>query len=340
MTFQAKPFGSSPAPLMFVAKYENDGWDNGTIEPFTDLVLSPFAMCFHYGQTVFEGLKAYRSEDDQILVFRQQENFLRMNKSLERMAMPTLPQKLWEEGILSLISNLRDEVPPHGEGSLYIRPFALATQPKLGVELSDEYLFLVTACQVGAYYDKNLKVKVEKEFTRAAPGGAGSAKCGGNYGSAFYPFKKAKAEGFDQILWTDSKSHEFFEESGTMNFGFFIEDTFITPPASDTILDGITRKSIIELVKDKGYKVEVRPFSVTELKEAFTKGLKIEAFGLGTAAVIAPFESISIDGVKYACYCAPDAKMFNLKKELKGIQEGKVFDKYGWNTIVEKFVEA
>ena len=340
MTFQAKPFGASPAPLMFVAKYENDSWDNGTIEPFTDLVLSPFAMCFHYGQTVFEGLKAFRSADDQILVFRQHDNFLRMNKSLERMAMPVLPQQLWEEGLLTTLSKLTEEVPPHGEGALYIRPFVIASQPKLGVELSNEYLFLVTACQVGAYYEKNLKVKVEKEFTRAAPGGAGSAKCGGNYGGVFYPFKKAKDEGFDQILWTDSKTHDFFEESGTMNFGFLIEGTFITPPTSDTILNGITRKSVIQIAKDMGITVEIRPFSVSELKVAFNKGLKIEAFGMGTAAVIAPFESITIDDINYACYCAADATMFELKSKLKGIQEGNIADKYNWNTIINEYVEA
>ncbi|MEM1134956.1 MAG: branched-chain amino acid aminotransferase [Bacteroidota bacterium] len=334
MTNLASSFGANPAPQMFVAKYADDQWDSGKIQAFSDLVLSPFAMCFHYGQTVFEGLKVFRTADNQVTIFREKDNYLRINKSLERMAMPTIPSYLWENGVVELTHKVKDYVPAFREGTLYLRPFVIATQPKLGVEISNEYLFIVAACPVSSYYSKPLRVKVEKHFTRAAPGGAGYAKCGGNYGSAYYPFKRAKEAGFDQILWTDACKHEFFEESGTMNYGFIIDNTFITSPASDTVLDGITRKSVMQLAKDLQMQVEERPFSVTELRTAFSENKKVEAFGLGTAAVLAPFESISIDDVNFPCYHAQDATMLKLKKLLLAIQIGEREDKYHWNTLV------
>lgn len=336
MANRKSSFGANPAPLMYVAKFAEGKWQDGNIQAFGDITLSPFAMCFHYGQTIFEGLKAFRSTDDQILIFRQGDNYKRLNKSLERMAMPPLPWHFWEEGILSLVSRLEAVVPPFQEGNLYLRPFVIATQAKLGVEASNEYLFLVVASPSSSYYNEALRVKVEKHYTRAAPGGAGYAKCGGNYGGALLPFRKAMEEGFDQILWTDAHSHELFEESGTMNLGFIIDGTFITPPASDTILDGITRWSVIQLAKDLGIRVEERPFSVSELKDAFAKKQKVEAFGIGTAASIAPFKSISIDGVNYTCYHAADAQLYQLKSMLQGIQMGKITDSYGWNTAVEQ----
>ena len=336
MADQKNTFGTQPAPLMYMAKFEAGKWQEGKIQPFGDLTLSPFAMCFHYGQTVFEGLKAFKSPDQQVSIFRHEDNYHRLNASMERMVMPVLPRSNWDTGVLSLVKDLKNVVPSFGYGVLYIRPFVIATQAKLGVDAADEYLFMVVAGPVSSYYNQPLRMKVERHYTRAAPGGVGYAKCGGNYGGALLPFQKAKEEGFDQVLWTDANTHEWFEESGTMNFGFIIGDTFITPPVSDTILDGITRKSVIQLAQDLGLAVEERGFSVSALKTAFEAGQRVEAFGIGTAAGIAPFKSISIDGVDYSCYHEEDAQMYKIKSTLLGIQTGELEDKYAWNTVVSQ----
>lgn len=330
-------FGSTPAPLMYLAKYEQRKWQKGAIQTFTDLLLSPFAMCFHYGQTVFEGLKAFKNPTQQAAVFRHADNFDRINASLERMAMPPIPRSNWDEGILSLVADLKDVVPSFGYGALYLRPFVIATQAKLGVEASNEYLFLVVAGPVQSYYPHPLKVKVERHYTRATPGGVGYAKCGGNYGGSLLPFRKAKEEGFDQILWTDAKDHEWFEESGTMNVGFIINGQFISPAPSDTILDGITRRSVVQIAKDLDISVEETPFSVSALRDAFKQGQRVEAFGIGTAAGIAPFKEISIDGELFACHHTEDALMYQLKRNLLDIQMGVVEDRHHWNTpIIER----
>lgn len=336
MADQKSAFGTQPAPLMYMAQFKAGQWQKGKIQPFADITLSPFAMCFHYGQTVFEGLKAFKSPTQQVSIFRPEDNYHRINTSMERMAMPVLPRSNWDEGVLSLVRDLKNVVPSFGYGVLYIRPFVIATQAKLGVDASEEYLFMVVAGPVSSYYSHPLRVKVERHYTRAAPGGVGYAKCGGNYGGALLPFQKAKEEGFDQILWTDANTHEWFEESGTMNFGFIIDNTFITPPVSDTILDGITRKSVIQLAQDQGLTVEEKGFSVSALKAAFDAGQKVEAFGIGTAAGIAPFKSISIDGIDHACYHDTDARMYQLKSTLVGIQTGELVDQYNWNTVVSK----
>lgn len=334
MANQKPSFGSTPAPLMYLSKFENGKWQKGTIQTFSDITLSPFAMCFHYGQTVFEGLKAFKNPEQQVSVFRHADNFDRINISLERMAMPPIPRSNWDEGILDLVADLRNVVPSYGYGTLYLRPFVIASQAKLGVEAANEYLFLVVASPSGSYYSNPLKVKVERHYTRAAPGGVGYAKCGGNYGGSLLPFRKAKEEGFDQILWTDSRDHEWFEESGTMNFGFIIDGQFITPEPSDTILDGITRKSVIQIAKDLDIPVIEQPFSVAQLQQAFEAGKQVEAFGIGTAAGIAPFKEISIDGDLFSCYHEENALMYQLKKNLLGIQTGTVEDRHGWNSIV------
>lgn len=334
MANQKTSFGSTPAPLMYMAKYEQGKWQKGAVQTFTELVLSPFAMCFHYGQTVFEGLKAFKNPEQQVSVFRHADNFDRMNVSLERMAMPPIPRSNWDEGILSLVADLANVVPSFGYGALYLRPFVIATQAKLGIEAANEYLFLVVAGPATSYYTKPLKVKVERHYTRAAPGGVGYAKCGGNYGGSLLPFRKAKQEGFDQILWTDAIDHEWFEESGTMNFGFIIDGQLITPAPSDTILDGITRRSVVQIAKDLEMPVLEEPFSVNALQQAFNRGKSVEAFGIGTAAGIAPFQEISIDGELFHCHHSEDALMFKLKENLLGIQTGVLEDRHQWNTKI------
>ncbi len=328
------PFGKIPTEHMFIAEYKDGKWHNPRITPFHNLVLSPMALCLHYGQTVFEGMKAFVMENGHINIFRINKHYDRFNKSLARMCMPTVPKNLFTEAMHQLVKIDSNWVPTDGDGSLYIRPFMIATEERIGVKISDEYLFMIVCSPTYAYYSSPLKVKIETHFVRAAEGGTGAAKCGGNYGGAYYPTQLAKEEGFDQVLWTDSKNHEFIEESGTMNAMFFIDNVLVTPPLSGSILDGVTRDSILSIARERGMKVEERPISIKELKRAFEVGKRIEAFGAGTAAVVAPIESISIDGHAYKCYLGDDAIMYQLKQQLYDIRKGNTPDTHNWNYIV------
>lgn len=327
-------FGKNPTDHVFLTEYKNGTWNNPRIEPFQELTLSPLALCLHYGQTIFEGFKAYKLADGKVNIFRPKKHQQRMNKSLERMSMPTIPEALFMEAIHTLVDLERNWVPDSEGSSLYLRPFVIATEPRLGVKVSDEYLFMVVCMPMASYYSSNLKVKVETNFVRAAEGGTGFAKCGGNYGGAFYPTQKANEQGFDQVLWTDGKHHEFIEESGTMNVMFAINDTLITPPLSSSILDGVTRDSILTLAKDLGINVEERKISYKELEEAFKTGKNVEAFGVGTAAVISPIELIDINGEKYRPNVNENALLFKLKKQLQAVRKGLAEDKHSWNYIL------
>lgn len=328
------PFGKVPADHLFIARYSGGEWREARIEPFHKLTLSPFSLCFHYGQTVFEGMKAFRMENGSISIFRLQKHHERFNRSLERMGMPDIPYELFREGMRQLIELDSQWVPSGKDTSLYIRPFVIATEEKLGVKISDEYLFLIVCTPVGAYYARPLRVKVETEFIRAADGGTGFAKCGGNYGGAFLPTQRAVADGFDQVLWTDAQNREFIEESGTMNIMFLIDNILITPALSATILDGVTRDSILQLARARGIKIQERKVSIRELESALQSGTRAEAFGAGTAAVVAPIESITIGAETYGCYVEEDAVMFSFKRELQALRTGKADDTWGWNEVI------
>ncbi len=328
------PFGKVPTEHMFVAEYRDGKWQNARITPFHDLTLSPLALCLHYGQTVFEGMKAFMMEDGRINIFRMEKHYDRFSKSLDRMCMPRVPQSLFTEAMHQLVQLDSKWVPEEADGSLYLRPFMIATEDRIGVKIADEYLFMIVASPAYQYYANPLKIKVETHFSRAADGGTGMAKCGGNYGGAFFPTQMAKEEGYDQVLWTDSKTHEFIEESGTMNAMFYIDGTLITPALSGSILDGVTRNSLLALAREKGMKVEERPLAVKELKDALEAGKRVEAFGAGTAAVIAPIASIAVDGKAYDCYVGEDATMFTLKKDLYDIRTGIAPDTHKWNYIL------
>jgi branched-chain amino acid aminotransferase len=328
------PFGKIPAEHQFIAEYRDGAWGNARIEPFADLQLSPFTLALHYGQTVFEGMKAFRMSDGRISLFRPEKHYERFCLSLDRMCMPAMRRELFLEALDTLVNLDKDWVPTDADGSLYIRPFVIATEPRLGVKVSDEYLFMIVTTPAYAYYSAPLNVKVETDFSRAASGGTGFAKCGGNYGGAFYPTQKARAEGFDQVLWTDAGTHEFLEESGTMNLMFCVDGTILTPPLSDTLLDGVTRSSLLQIAKDLELPAEVRPIRWRELQEAFEAGKKVEAFGAGTAAVIAPFASITIEGRAYTCYTGEDAVMYKLRDALHDIRVGAAPDRHGWNRIL------
>ena len=333
--FNHLEFGKYVSDHMLVCDYLNGEWQTPHIMPYANLSLSPSALALHYGLTVFEGMKAFRMQDDGINIFRIDKHYSRFVKSLQRMCMAIVPEEIFTDGLLQLIKLDRAWVPSY-PASLYIRPFMFASESKFGVKVSDEYRFIIFTGPVPALYTKPIKVKVETEYVRAAKGGTGAAKCGGNYGASFLPTKKAHEEGYHQVLWTDSKENKFIEESGMMNVMFVVNNAVVTPPLSDSILDGVTRDSLLTIAKTLGYKTEERKVSVQELKEGITNGSVTEIFGAGTAALISPVSVVGIDGQDYELpsYDANNI-MFKLKNKLDGIRHGMEKDIYNWNFIVE-----
>lgn len=327
--FDNIPFGKQYSDHMFVAEYENGEWSNMRIEPFADLSISPANATLHYAQSVFEGLKAYKKESGEILVFRPQANAHRMIISAERMCIPPIPEELFMSAMTELLKLDEAWIPTKHDTSLYIRPVIFADDPYVGIRPSNTYKFLIFTGPAGAYYSEPVNVKIETKYTRAVKGGVGYAKTAGNYAASLYPALQAQKEGYHQLIWTDGQEHEFIEEAGTMNLLFYINDTLITAPTGDSILNGITRNSVLTLAKDWGMKVEERRLSVTELEEALKKGEVQEAFGAGTAATISQIRMIGCNGQDYVL---PDAKPLSEKffKTLDDIKMGRVEDKYDW----------
>ena len=333
--FDKLEFGKYISDHMFVAEYKNGKWSEGKIVPFGSIEISPAALALHYGQSVFEGMKAFKTESGNINIFRIQKHAERINKSLERMCMAALPEALFEEGVRSFMQVEKDWVPPSDKGSFYLRPFVFASESRYGVKISDEYLFIIFGGPVGPYFPKPLRVKVERVFSRAAPGGTGSAKCAGNYGASFYPTKKAQEEGFDAIIWTDGSKHDFVEESGTMNLMFVQNGKIITPEITDSILPGITRDSLLKIAPSIGLEFEARKISVQEIKEGLESGAITEAFGTGTAAIVAYIHQIHIDGKDYTLPAFTENSVQNrLKMALHGIRTSDQKDAYGWNNFL------
>jgi branched-chain amino acid aminotransferase len=330
--FENLEFGKYIADHMLVCDYYAGEWQAPQIVPFANLSMSPATLALHYGQSVFEGMKAFRMQDGTINIFRIDKHYDRLVKSLERMCMQVPPKEIFEEGLIALVKLDNAWVPTTDGSSLYIRPFVFASEAKFGVKIADEYRFIIFSGPVGPYYPQPLKVKVERHFVRAPKGGTGYAKCAGNYGGAFYPTQEARKNGFDQVLWTDGRENKFIEESGTMNVFFVINDKLLTPALSDSILDGVTRDSLIQIARQKAIAVEERAISVEELKEAFRQNTITEAFGAGTAAVIAPIHLIHIDGVDYKLPSYTANSMMNrLKSWLEDSRSGKTEDIFHWN---------
>ena len=325
------PFGKVFSDHMFSMRYQNGEWQQPRIIPFQDIKMSPATSVLHYGQSCFEGMKANKNKDGEVLLFRPYENARRFNASAERMCMPTIPEDVFVNQIKQLLDIDREWIPMKKDYSLYIRPFLFATDPYVGVKPSETYEFIIFTCPVGAYYQNSVPVKIETEFTRAADGGTGYAKAAGNYAAALYPAKLAEKDGFQQLIWTDAKEHKYIEEAGTMNVMFVVGDTILTPKSSDTILDGITRKTVVDIAKDWGLKVEERRISVSEIIESFEKGTIKEAFGAGTAATIAPINSISFDGFNYKLP-ETDSNSFSSKvlTYIDNYKRGEVVDKFNW----------
>lgn len=325
------PFGKVFSDHMFVADYRDGMWQPPGIMPYADLQLSPASSMMHYGQAIFEGMKCYRSDSGEILLFRPTDNQKRLNVSARRMAMQEVPEEIFMEGLVELLRLDQNWIPTGDGRSLYIRPFLFASDDYIGVKPSDSYKFLIITTPVGAYYDHPLKVKVEKQFFRAVPGGVGFVKASGNYGRSLYPTSLAKKDGYDQLIWTDSKEHKFVEESGTMNLMFVINDTLITPGLSDTILAGITRDSVLTLARDWEMKVEERKISVDEIIQAYHDGKLQEAFGTGTAATIAHISNIGHEGKDFALpKITEDSFSTRVGKAMDDIRRGRIEDKHNW----------
>ena len=324
-------FGKHFTDHMLMADYEDGEWKNVVIKPYAPFEVDPASAMLHYGQTIFEGIKAYKNTKDEVVIFRPDQNFIRFNVSADRMQMPAVPEWLFMGGMKQLIALEKGWIPSLPEHSLYIRPFIIATDPFLGVRPSLTYKFMIILGPSGPYFSAPMKIVIEEKYTRAAPGGVGYAKNGGNYGGSLYPVELAKKRGFDQILWTDAFEHKYVEEVGVMNVMFVIDGKVITPSLErGTVLKGVTRDSAIVLLRDMGYVVEERNLSVDEIVEAHKKGLLQEVFGLGTAAVVSfiinlTYKDYSMDFDLDKLKVAPA-----LKQHLNDIRVGNVPDKYNW----------
>ncbi len=332
-------FGKVFTDYMFTCRYTTEkGWFDAEIKPYQPLVLDPAAMVFHYAQEVFEGQKAYLSPDDKILMFRPLDNAKRLNHSLSRMCMPTFPEELYIEAETELLK-LEKRWIPKGKGtSLYIRPTVIATEPAIGVREAKEFLFYIICSPCGLYFPdgfKPISVMVSEDYVRAAPGGTGNAKAGGNYACGMLGTHIAKEKGYGQIVWLDACERTYIEEMGAMNIFFVRNNTLITPMLTGTILEGITRRSIIELARSLGITVEERRIAVSDIVEGIQDGSVTEAFAAGTAAIIAPIGKIAYKNIEYSISTEPGILTKKLYDQLLGIQYGELDDPFGWVVTIQ-----
>ena len=333
--FSNLPFGKVFTDHMFVADYQDGVWKNLELVPYGPIPMSPAISALHYGQAIFEGLKAYRQPNGDVSVFRADKNFARFNKSATRMAMPNVPEEIFMQGLEALISLDKNWVPDAEDYSLYIRPVMFATDPYMGVRPSADYKFVILTTPSGPYFSKPLKVKIESHFTRGAEGGVGAAKTAGNYALSMLPTLTAQAEGFDQLIWTDAKEHLYVEESGAANLVFVIDGKVVTPEVRETILDGVTRDTVLALAKSLGYGVEERRVAIKEVLEGIESGRLTEAFAVGTAATITQIAEIGYEGRLYTL-TDPATRTVSpaIAKQLKDIRYGAAPDEFGWNWVI------
>lgn len=325
------PFGRYFTDHMLEADYENGEWKNVEIKPYQPLVMSPSLAAIHYGQSIFEGIKAYRNLAGEAFIFRPEDNFRRFNISAARLQMPPVPREIFMDGMARLVALDKNWIPAKPDHSLYIRPFMFSTDETIGVKPSDTYKFMIILSPTGPYYAAPMKIYVEESYTRAAPGGIGFAKAAGNYAASMQATAEAKRKGYDQVLWTDAAEHRYIQEIGTMNVFFALNGKVVTPDLSTgTILEGVTRNSAIQVIRDMGYAVEERPVTVDELIEAYQAGQLKEVFGTGTAATISLIREL-----RYKDFVMEfDVEQWQiapaLKKTLTDIREGRTADPYGW----------
>ncbi len=332
ISFEELAFGKNFTDHMLIAKYKEGKWNDPIIKPYGNITISPAAQALHYGQAVFEGMKAYRNAENEVFLFRPEDNFIRINESCKRLNMPEVPKEAFMEGLKALVDLDKNWIPTNEGASLYLRPFVFASEAMLKATTSNEYTFMILCSPAQSYYNEPLKVKISDHYSRAASGGVGYAKAAGNYAASFFPTEEARKEGFDQVLWTDAATHSFIEESGTMNVFVRYENKLVTAPATETILNGVTRRSVIQIGKEMGLEVEERPISVEEV----IKGLKLgdikEMFGCGTAVVLIPYKAIGYknEELKLNLPSEEESVALKIKSRLVGIQTGIQDDPFGW----------
>ena len=332
--FETLSFGTTFTDYMLTCDFREGKWNAPTISPYAPFLLDPSAKVFHYGQAIFEGMKAYKDESDDVWLFRPEENMHRFNKSAKRMAMPEVPEDIFMNGLTQLIDLERNWVKKGVGNTLYIRPFMIAIGTGVIAAPSSQYRFMIILSPAKSYYSGEVKVIIAEHYSRAANGGIGAAKAAGNYSAQFYPTKLANEKGFQQIIWTDDATHTKLEEAGTMNVFFRINDTLYTAPTSERILDGVTRKSLIDIAKRDGIDVEVRSVLVTELVEAAKNGTLKEVFGAGTAAVVNPIVGFSYQGEYYELPKIENSMALQLKDKLTNIQYNLAEDTFGWTVKI------
>ena len=328
--FDNLKFGDVFSDHMLECDYKDGKWHAPKIVPYQAITLDPSAKIFHYGQSVFEGMKAYKDTDGKAWLFRPLDNFKRLNISSKRLAIPELPEDYFMEGLKTLLDIDKDWIPTNQGSSLYIRPFIFASGKGFHASPADAYKFIICTAPSGAYFSGEVRVLIEETYSRSANGGVGFAKAGGNYAGQFYPTQLAVEKGYQQVIWTDDNNHEYIEEAGAMNIFIRINDTLITGPTSDRILDGITRKSIIELAKAENIPVKVRKISVKEVVEAAKNGTLKEMFGAGTAAVISPIAGFGYKDADYELPKLDKTYASYLKKRITDIQTNNAEDPFGW----------
>jgi branched-chain amino acid aminotransferase len=328
--FENLDFGKVFTDHMFECNFAEGQWQTPRIVPYKALTLDPSARVFHYGQAVFEGMKAYKDDNDDVWLFRPDENFRRINKSSARLAIPEFPEDYFFEGMKTLLNLEKDWIKKGLGNSLYIRPFVIATEPAISAAPANEYKFMIICSPAKEYYKGELRVLFAEKFSRSANGGVGFAKAAGNYAAQFYPTNLANKKGFQQIIWTDASSHQYLEEAGTMNIFFRVNDNLLTAPNNDRILDGITRKSVIQLAKDNDINCEVRRVSVNEIKEAAKNGSLKEIFGAGTAAVISPISAFEHADDVFEIPENDNSYASLFKKQLMAIQSNQREDPHNW----------
>jgi branched-chain amino acid aminotransferase len=325
------PFGKHFSDHMLEADYVDGAWQNVEIKPYQSLLLAPSLASLHYGQAIFEGIKAYKDQEGKPFIFRPHDNFERFNISALRMQMPKVPEDIFMEGMSQLVKLDQDWIPSFHDHSLYIRPFMFSTDEMIGVRPSDTYKFMIILSPSGPYYSAPMKIWVEEHFVRAVKGGAGYAKAAGNYGGAMHATAVAKLKGYDQVLWTDPFEHKYVQECGTMNVFFVIGDVAITPGLEEgTILGGVTRSTVMTLLKEMGLKVEERPLGMDEVISAYEKGELKEVFGTGTAATISMIKELFYKGRPLTFDLNTWKVAPAIKKHLTDIREGRSADTHGW----------
>lgn len=329
--FANLPFGRIFSDHMFICDYIDGQWQQPRIVPFQNFEMHPATMTLHYGQAIFEGMKASKGQDGTPQFFRPELHGKRLNRSARRICMPEFPEDLFLEAINELVTLDQAWIPQDEGSALYIRPTMIALDEFIGVKPSKTYRFFIFTCPVGPYYSQPVKLLAEKKFIRAAEGGTGFAKFAGNYAASLLPAEQAQTKGYDQVLWLDAKEHKYIQECGTMNIMFVIDGKVVTPPLYDTILDGITRLSAIQILKDAGYEVAEEPITIDDVVVAHKNGKLEEAFGVGTAAVVSHVSTIAYEDLVMELPPVEERKVGEfIKSNINGLRTGRVKDTHGW----------